>query len=239
MAMNDAPLSIIIPTLNAATPLGACLAALEPGRSSGLVREIIVADGGSSDGTAEIAAAHGARVLTAATGRGPQMIAGAAAAQAGGAFLFLHADTALSPNWAAAARQFLAARQTGEVRPVVGVFRLKFECGGWRGAVIAESAMIRTRLFRLPYGDQGLLIARETYQALGGFRPLPLFEDVDFIDRIKAEGGAVRVLRADAATSPARYERAGYAARVIRNARCYRAYRRGAPIAEIAALYRE
>lgn len=235
MTDNSLLLSIIIPTLDAAATLRGCLRALEPGRRSGLVREIIISDGGSADATVELAASGGATVVQSPRGRGAQLAAGASAVHARPDqwLLFLHADTVLSPDWMRAVSSHMPS---GPRR--VGAFRLQFEGGGWRGRLVASGAMMRTRINKLPYGDQGLLIARDFYDALGGYAEMPLFEDVDLIDRIKVAGGSIDVLDADAVTSPARYVKDGYASRVLRNARCYRAFRRGVPIEEIVELYR-
>src|SRR5438552_12286729 len=104
--LSTAPLSIVIPTLEAAATLGAALAALDEGRASGLVREVIVVDGGSSDATRAVADAAGAELATAPRGRGAQLAAGAQRAR-GDWLLFLHADTRLEAGWAAAVRGFI------------------------------------------------------------------------------------------------------------------------------------
>src|SRR5690349_2844283 len=101
-----ATLSVIVPTLDAAATLPRTLAAIEEGRRRGLVAEIVVADGGSADGTRGIARAAGARVVDAPRGRGPQLAAGAAAAR-GGWLLFLHADTVPEAGWAASCARFI------------------------------------------------------------------------------------------------------------------------------------
>src|SRR4051794_22946840 len=103
---RGATLSVVIPTLEAAAALPPTLAALDEGRRSGLVAEMIVADGGSADGTRALARAAGARVIEAPGGRGAQLAAGAAAA-AGGWLLFLHADTVPEPGWADACARFI------------------------------------------------------------------------------------------------------------------------------------
>ncbi|MEJ2015682.1 MAG: glycosyltransferase [Limibacillus sp.] len=121
--MSAAPLTIVIPTLNAATQLPGCLAALTPGRQRDLIGEVLVVDGGSDDGTREAATAAGCRFLEAPRGRGSQLRAGAG--EAAGAFLlFLHADTRLGDGWAKEAEAFMDAtgpatglRRAGRERP--------------------------------------------------------------------------------------------------------------------------
>jgi rSAM/selenodomain-associated transferase 2 len=214
-------ISTVIPTLNAAEDLGACLDAILG--AGPLVAELIVTDGGSSDATVEVARSRGALVIRGEKGRGAQLRRGAERARSTW-LLFLHADTALDPSWA------------DEVRPLLhdgsraAAFSLAFTGGGRRAAIVAAGANARARLFCLPYGDQGLLISRRLYDEIGGYRDLPLFEDVDIIDRlIKAKGRrALTILKTRAATSPARYERDGYLARVLRNAASLLLYRCGA-----------
>lgn len=229
-----APISVVIPTLNAEGLLGASLAALAPAAIAGLVREVVVSDGGSTDATATIAEAAGARLIVGEKGRGGQLARGAAAAR-GAWLLFLHADTILEEAWAAEARALI---EDGADR--AGVFTLKFDRKGVAPSLVAAGAMVRTRIFVSPYGDQGLLISRRLYDEVGGFRDLPLFEDVDFVDRlVRAKGRrALRIFAARATTSADRYAREGYARRVLKNAFCLSLYRLGVAPGEIAGFYR-
>jgi rSAM/selenodomain-associated transferase 2 len=224
-------ISVVIPTLNAAERLPSCLSSLLPAAAT-LLKEVIVVDGGSEDLTKAVADAAGARVMDAPKGRGAQLAAGAAVAR-GDYILFLHADTALEEGWVAAAEE---AMRSGAK---AAAFTLAFDAKGFAPRLVAFGAMLRTRVFALPYGDQGLLIRADVYRALGGFRPMPLMEDVDFIDRfVKAHGrGALRVLKPRAVTSPERYERDGYARRVLRNQWTLLRYRLGEDPAKIAAGY--
>lgn len=225
-----APLSVIIPTLNAAGELARALAALAPAAIGGLVREVIVVDGGSSDATREIAEAAGARVMMTAPGRGGQLAKGADAAR-GEWFLFLHADTVLASEWADETSALIAGD-----RRRAGVFTLAFDARGVAPRLVAAGAMIRTRLFGVPYGDQGLLVSRDHYYAAGGFRPMPLMEDVEFVDRLRRHG-KIRVLKSRATTSARRYERDGYLARVCKNSCCIIMHRLGVAPEKIAAFY--
>lgn len=225
-------ISVIIPTLNAARGLPRALAPLRGAAAGDLVTEIIVSDGGSEDGTRAIAEAARARVVIGERGRGGQLKRGAAAAR-GAWLLFLHADTVLEETWADEARALAAEPMTA------GVFTLAFDAAGLAPRLVAAGANLRTRIFTLPYGDQGLLISRAHYDAVGGFADMPLFEDVELIDRIVAHGGrrALRRLKSHAVTSAARYEARGYARQVLRNWAMIVRYRLGVPAERIARDY--
>jgi rSAM/selenodomain-associated transferase 2 len=193
--LNGAGLSVVIPALNEAAVLGRTLDGLPAG-----VGEVVVADGGSTDATREVARAHGARVVTGAVGRGPQMNAGAAAA-GGSVLLFLHADTALP---ARAPERIAAALADPAV--VGGAFRLGIASDDRFLKLVAGAANLRTRLTGVFYGDQAPFVRRAAFDALGGFPPFPVMEDVAFGRRLKRLGRVV-LLEAPVATSARRWER--------------------------------
>jgi rSAM/selenodomain-associated transferase 2 len=225
-------LSIVIPTLNAASSLPATLASLAEGAWAGLDPELIVADGGSTDATAAIATSHGARVVTGARGRGAQLAAGAASAGRDW-LLFLHADTRLAPGWAAMVREF-CAHPNNQGR--AGWFRLVLDDPSPHARRIERLAAWRCHNFALPYGDQGLLLRRTTYDSVGGFRGLPLMEDVDLVRRL----GRARLvgLAHDAVTSAARYRRDGWWRRPARNLLCLSLYFAGVSPSKLVKIYR-
>jgi len=219
-------LSVVIPALNAEARLPACLAALE--EAEGIER--VVVDGRSSDGTAAAAVQGGARVLEAERGRGNQLAAGAEAAE-GEWLLFLHADTVLSPDWWQAVRMFMAAEgNAGRA----AVFRFALDDPAPAARRLERIVRWRTRVLGLPYGDQGLLISRALYRAVGGYRRIPIMEDVALVRRI----GRRRLVMLDiaAVTSAARYRR-GYLRRSARNLVCLSLYFAGVPPRTLKRLY--
>jgi rSAM/selenodomain-associated transferase 2 len=223
-------LSIVIPTLDAAASLPATLAALADGGDE-VVIEIIVADGGSTDATPALAARQGARLVAATPGRGPQLAAGGAAAR-GDWLLFLHADTRLAPGWRAVAARFMAAPGN---RMRAAYFRYALDDDAPAARRLERVVAWRCRRLALPYGDQGLLMSRALYAAVGGYRPIVLMEDVDIVRRL----GRTRLAALDhaAVTSAARYRRDGYLRRSLRNLVCLSAWFLGVSPRRIARLY--
>ncbi|MCE2518744.1 MAG: TIGR04283 family arsenosugar biosynthesis glycosyltransferase [Alphaproteobacteria bacterium] len=222
-------LSVIIPALDAAAGLGDVIDRLTCGGAA--PGEIIVVDGGSADGTTDVARSGGAIVLSARRGRGIQMAAGAAAAK-GDWFLFLHADTVPGSAWRKAAADLMAGPGG---RRQAGVFRFRLDDPAPWARCVEWCARCRSRLLGLPYGDQGLLISAEFYESLGGFRPMVIMEDVDMVRRIGRR--RLITLDCDAHTSAVRYRRAGYGIRVVRNAFCLACYFCGVPPSLIARMY--
>ena len=227
-------ISVIIPTLNAEAGLPACFDCLAKGAIDGVIREVIIADGGSGDATIALSQAVGAVIVDHEQGRGSQMIAGANVAR-GDWLLFLHADTVLSEGWIDDVRRFITQ---GPER--VGVFGLQFDEKGIAPAIVAGGAMVRTHLFKAPYGDQGLLISRSTYDKVGGYRDMALFEDVDIVRRLRVMLGRnmVTVFNSKAITSATRYRREGYTSRVARNFICILMYKVGRSPQDIVDFYR-
>lgn len=229
MSPSHTPLSVIIPTLDAEASLPATLAALA--EAGALLREIIVADGDSRDRTVAIAEAAGARVVVAPRGRGAQLAAGAAVA--GGQWLcFLHADTRPESGWAAELARFIGDARN---RERAGYLAYRLDDASRPARRLERVVAWRSRVLGLPYGDQGLILARDFYRALGGFPALALMEDVAFVRRI----GRKRLvpLEAGALTSAARYRRGGYLRRPLRNLCCLSLYFLGAPPRWIGWLY--
>lgn len=216
-------LSVVVPTLNAAALLPATLAALGEAPA-----EVVVADGGSADGTEGLARSLGATVIGAPCGRGSQLAAGIAAAR-GPWLLLLHADTRLAPGWAAAVRAAMAEPDRAFH------FRFALDDAAPAARRLERAVAWRCRALALPYGDQGLLIHRDLLAAVGGMRPLPLMEDVDLIRRLgRTRLGAFDVT---ALTSAERWRREGYLARSARNLVCLSLWFLGVPPRRIARIY--
>lgn len=226
-------ISVVIPTFNSEGELARSLAALVPGVVDGVVQEVIIADGGSTDETPQIADAVGAKFVSVARGRGAQLAEGARAAK-GDWLLFLHADTVLEHDWHREAERFMQ-EMVRSPRPRAAAFRFALDDRGARPRYLEAMVSLRCALLRLPYGDQGLLIARAHYESLGGFRDLPLMEDVDLVGRIGRRD--LCFLRSRAVTSAARYRRDGYFGRMLRNLSCLTLYYLRVPPRYIVKLY--
>jgi rSAM/selenodomain-associated transferase 2 len=213
--------------LNAGSTLANTLATLQGEPSI----RIAVCDGGSIDDTVAIARQAGATVVTAPAGRGGQLAAGASVGDASW-ILFLHADTVLGAGWGNAIRAFTSRRTNiGKA----GYFRLRFASADPRARRVERLAAWRSRSLGLPYGDQGLLIARSLYEYLDGFKSLPLMEDVELIRRVGRKN--LVPLDAEAITSAARYERDGWVMRPLRNLSCLALFFAGVSPITIARLY--
>jgi len=202
-----AEISIVIPTLNAEAELPTCLEALMEGLVPGLIRELVITDGGSQDATQRIAESAGAQLIHGPASRGGQLQRGCTAAR-GDWLLVLHADTQLEPGWSAVVSRHL---QQGQDR--AAYFRLGFRARGVMPFVVAGWANLRSGLFGLPYGDQALLIRRSDYEAAGGYPDQPLMEDVALVRRLRG----LTQLPICALTSATRYQQQGWLRRGAKN----------------------
>jgi len=222
-------IDIVVPTLNAAATLGATVRCLQRARDSGLVGQVTIVEGGSTDTTPDLARAFGARLVTSERGRGRQLAQGAAASTAPW-LLFLHADTRLLPGWEHEIAAFI-----GQGDDRAAVFRLRLDDCATVARLLERFVAWRTRFLGLPYGDQGLLISRHLYDTVGGFRDLPLMEDVDLVRRL----GRRRIVLLDsvAETSAVRYRKRGYLARAASNLVLLSLYFCGVPPRVLARLY--
>jgi hypothetical protein len=221
-------LSVVIPALNEEEQLGATLAALDYAPW----QEVVVVDGGSRDDTAAVAREYGARLLVAETGRGCQLNAGAAAA-AGTRLLFLHADTRLPAGWDTAALHCL-----DEPGVAAGCFTLRIDAADPRLRLVETGTELRTRLARLPYGDQGLFMYRRLFAAAGGYPEQPILEDVVLVRRLRRFGRIVQLPLA-AHTSARRWRRHGVLRTTLINQRILIGSALGVPPETLAGWYRD
>ena len=221
-------ISVVIPVLDAAAELPATLAVLT---ESALIGEIVVVDGGSRDESAAIARATGARVIEAPRGRGMQLAEGAVAAR-GDWLLFIHADCRPLPGWENALSDFIAGPNAKEL---AGYFALTLDDAAPGARRLERLVAWRCRVFALPYGDQGLLIHRRLYDAIGGFAMIPLMEDVDIARRLGR--ARLRPIGATMLASARRYKRSGYRRRTLRNLCCLALYFAGMRPERVAKIY--
>ena len=219
-------ITIIIPTLNEANAVRETITRLPKSEQV----EIVVVDGGSSDGTAELARKLGVRVLSTAPSKAEQMNAGAAEAR-GEVLLFLHADTRLPVKFeekvlTAAARQGFCS----------GAFSLSIDSEDWGLRIIERVANWRTRFFKMPYGDQALFVSRKLFHEIGGFADYPIMEDFDLIRRLKKKG-TITILPESVKTSPRRWQNFGVFKTWLLNQIIIGAYFIGIPPQRLAFWY--
>lgn len=223
-----AAITVVVPALQEAQAIGGLVGQLRA--EDGV--EVVVADGGSPDGTAAVAAAAGARVLACGRrGRARQMNAGAAVAS-GEILVFLHADTRLPRGWPAAVRGLLE-------RPGVAGGAFSFATDSPRRALrwIEAGAALRARALGAIFGDQGIFTGTETFDAVGGFPDQELMEDWELVRRLRRRG-AVVVLPQRAVTSARRWERRGTLRTSLTNAAITAAYLAGVSPSRLASWYR-
>lgn len=217
-------LSIIIPTLNEEHRLGEVLEHVRRGGKP----EVIVADGGSTDRTCQVAESAAARVVISQRGRGTQLNLGAAAAT-GDALLFLHADTLPPPDYEQHIDDILA-------RPGVcaGAFGLRIDAPQRALRLIEKTVNWRSRVLGLPYGDQGIFVTREAFEEVGGFPEIPVMEDFVFVRRLRRLG-RIQIAPAAVLTSARRWSQRGVWRTTLLNQLTIAAYYLGVSPHRIAA----
>lgn len=203
-------ISIIIPVLNEAETIQKTIANLRR-LDAAEKAEIIVVDGDPSGGTVNVIEDRFVRKIISERGRAVQMNCGAEAAS-GDILLFLHADTRLPGNALPLIREVMA-----DGRFCAGAFDLGFDTKRGIFRITETYVRLRTRLTRIPFGDQALFSRRDYFRRLGGYREIPIMEDVDLMKRIRRLGGRISVIPAKVLTSPRRYEREGILACTFRN----------------------
>ncbi len=217
-------ISVIVPALNEARNIGACIRSImdQPGET-----EVLVVDGGSTDGTPRVAEGL-TTVIRRARGRAVQMNAGARRA-AGEVLLFLHADCRLHPEALLYLRRALA-----DPRTVGGTFTLRFDRDRPLLRLLAFFTRLRFRYFH--YGDQGIFVRREVFERLEGFREIPLMEDIDFLRRLRRTGRVALVPR-PVTTSARRFLERGIIRQQLLNVALVAAFLLGARPERLARWY--
>lgn len=219
-------ISVVIPALNEASYVGKTCRAAVQARSV----ETIVVDGGSRDDTVTEARAAGALVVHTRPQRAHQMNVGARKAR-GRILCFVHADTCLPPGFDNDIYSALA-----RPRAVAGAFRLAIEADHRAARVVAWGANWRTRLLKLPYGDQAIFLPTATFRAVGGYADLPIMEDVVLARRL-AHRGRLVLAQSTVTTSARRWRNLGYAQTTLRNFLMMTAFYMGASPKRLAQWY--
>ncbi len=225
-------ISVIIPVLNAESTISRTLSGLLGAMFDGIVKEVIVVDGGSVDGTRDLVIEAGAKLVQAEPGRGRQLRTGVAAAEHDW-LLFLHGDTVLSSDWVREVQWF--TQENAGREPKAAAFRFALDDQGVQAAMLEKMVAIRSHALKLPYGDQGLLIRRDHYEELGGYADIPLMEDVDIVRRIGRR--RLTILNARALTSAERFKKSGYILRSTKNLSILGLYFLKVPPRLLARLY--
>jgi rSAM/selenodomain-associated transferase 2 len=208
MARPD--LSIVVPVLYEEDTIAGLLEHLR-GIDAEKRCEVIVVDGDPAGGTIRRIEDDRVVKMTSRQWRSRQMNAGAAAA-CGDTLIFLHADTRLPRNALTDIDRVLH-----DDRHVGGAFRLRFDSDRFIYRIMSGFVTVRSRWNRLPYGDQALFVRREFFERIGGYREVPIMEDVEFVRRIRRSGGRLKIVDSSVRTSCRRMEAEGIARRVLQN----------------------
>ena len=228
---SEKRLSIVIPVLNEQSHINAVI---EHVKAQDFDRgfEIIVVDGDPHGGTLDVVQDRNVICLIDAKGRGRQMNAGAEVAR-GDILLFLHADTRLPAGalekiaWVMENRNYVA-----------GAFDLSIDSDRWILKYIAARASLRSRYNRIPYGDQAIFIRKSYFDKIGGFKDIPLMEDVDLMRRIKQDGGKIHIFRDKVKTSARRWKAEGALYTTLRNRLVVILYYLGVSPHKLAKFYK-
>ena len=230
--MSSSPkISVIIPVYDEAATIVSCIANVR--QCCGENYEIIIVDGSADGSTLSAVNDDTVELLASSPGRAVQMNCGAQKAQ-GDILLFLHADTILPSTAGLLIRKALRAPCA-----TAGAFKLGFDNSSRTMKLIAFVADLRSRIERVPYGDQAIFISKSTFHELGGYPEIPLMEDVEFFQTIKKQRKEIVILKESVTTSSRRYLATGPLRCAMRNT-CLRVLHLLGVRAEIlAAMYRK
>tara|TARA_B100000686_G_C16681995_1_gene912489 strand:+ start:606 stop:1313 length:708 start_codon:yes stop_codon:yes gene_type:complete len=217
--------AVIIPAKNEEKRLPETLKAL------GTQVKVIVVDGSSDDKTIEVAKKLGADVISSQPSRGLQLHLGAQRATEEW-LIFLHADTVLSAGWLTEVMEFV---NNPASKSKVGFFKFKLDDESFFSKICELTVFLRNLIFCIPYGDQGLLIRKDLYISLGGYKQIPLMEDLDM--SIKIGRKRFKPINVEAVTSGLRYKKNGYIYQSLKNFLCFFMYFLGFPLNWIVWIY--
>lgn len=224
--MSAITVAVVIPTLNEEEALRRHLPTVID-----LADEVVISDGGSTDSTPLVASELGAPLVSGSRGRGPQMNRGVLATRAD-VLLFLHADTQLPPGALEAVRSEVERGRIG------GGFLARFDDDRPLLRLSSKLVEIRTRLTRIPLGDQAQFATRSAFNQLGGFRDWPILEDLDFIRRLKRQG-AIGIIPRPVTTSARRYVQNGVLKTIANNWWIWTLFFLGVPPERLVRRYRD
>ncbi len=230
--MSGGPfISVIVPVLHEEAIINRCLDAVRRSADGFARCELIVVDGDPAGSTLAALGSADARGIVAPRGRAAQMNAGARAAS-GETLLFLHADTELPRGWPGAVKAVLGDRNI-----VGGAFDMEIDSDRLIYTIIARMSSRKHRITRIPYGDQAIFIRRDYFMRIGGYREIPLMEDVELMKRVKRLGGRIALLRERVRTSPRRWEEEGVLYATLRNYLLQILYGAGVPPEKLVRYY--
>jgi rSAM/selenodomain-associated transferase 2 len=224
-------ISVIIPVLNEADRINNLIDHLEKSNPRQPF-EIIVVDGDPAASTLRAIQREGPIMLTSGRGRAKQMNLGAAMAK-GGILLFLHADTEMPPN---ALRKIITAMGGGTY--VAGAFDLGIKSDRLIFRFIERVASVRSRITGIPFGDQAIFIRKDFFETIGGYKDIPLMEDVKLMRQIKVRGGEIFIIPEKVRTSARRWEEEGILSCMVRNWALQTLYAVGVSPYVLARFYR-
>ena len=230
--MKKVTFSIIVPALHESDKINSLVEHLE-GLERSRDAEMIVVDGNPNGDTIQAIGSDRVKKMVAPKGRAQQMNGGASMAK-GEILIFLHADTELPRN---ALKTINSAMAQG--RYVGGAFQLDFNSEKIRFRMLARLASLRCLLTRIPYGDQAIFIERDYFSALGGYKDIPIMEDVELMRRIKRKGDKICIVPEKVKTSPRRWEQEGFVYVNARNAILFALYMLGVSPEKLASFYKD
>ncbi|NOZ43504.1 MAG: glycosyltransferase family 2 protein [Alphaproteobacteria bacterium] len=222
--------SIVIPVLNEAEIINSAISHIRS-RAFGFSHEIIVSDGDKSGMTINAIEPDGIITCTGPPGRGAQMNHGAALAT-GLVLIFIHADTILPEKAFESIRTALS-------RPHIaaGSFDLGIASDKKALKLIGYAASLRSRLTRIPYGDQAIFIRTRLFKRMGGYAPIPLMEDIELMQRIRQRGLLIDIVKKPVMTSPRRWESRGIIFTTLQNLVLSTLFYLGVPAARLVRYY--